>query len=61
MDIKHNYADVYSNKTSLQIRQKVESFVRSGDLRSVLEKSGELKDHEIDYLIGLLRIATQGR
>lgn len=44
-----------------EIRNRVTFFVRSGDLRSVLEKNGDLTEEEIDYLIGLLRIALQNK
>lgn len=56
-----DYTATYNHKTPLQVIQTIESFVRSGNLRSVLERSGELRDHEIDYLVGLLRIQIQKR
>lgn len=45
----------------IETRNRVMSFVRSGDLRSVLEKNGDLSEEEIDYLVGLLEIALQNK
>lgn len=59
MEVRDSYIDAYSRQTPRQVRQEVELFVGSGNLRSALEKSGELNEDEINYLIGLLRIAIQ--